>query len=85
MALCVLCVERDGLSGEDEAALAAAGIDALEAYFKSTGIPMTLSELKIGPEHFAEMASHANAGGYLKNAFVALTDEDIVEIYKDCL
>jgi len=22
---------------------------------------------------------------YLKNAFVALTDEDIVEIYKDCL
>ena len=38
-----------GLSGEDEAALAAAGIDALEAYFKSTGIPMTLSELKIGP------------------------------------
>ena len=72
MALCVLCVERDGLSGEDEAALAAAGIDALEAYFKSTGIPMTLSELKIGPEHFAEMASHANAGGYLKNAFAAL-------------
>jgi alcohol dehydrogenase YqhD (iron-dependent ADH family) len=74
-----------GLSGEDEAALAAAGIDTLEAYFKSTGIPMTLSELKIGPEHFAEMASLANAGGYLKNAFVALTDEDIVEIYKDCL
>ena len=74
-----------GLSGEDEAALAAAGIDALEAYFKSTGTPMTLSELKIGPEHFAEMASHTNAGGYLKNAFAALTDEDIVEIYKDCL
>ena len=74
-----------GLSGDDEAALAAAGIDALEAYFKSTGIPMTLSELKIGTEHFAEMASHANVGGYLKNAFVALTDEDIVEIYRDCL
>ena len=50
-----------GLSGEDEAALAAAGIDALEVYFKSIGIPMTLSELKIGPEHFAETASHANA------------------------
>ena len=39
-----------------------------------SGIPMTLSELKIGPEDFAEMASHANAGSYLKNAFVALTD-----------
>ncbi len=46
---------------------------------------MTLSELKISPEHFAEMASHTNAGGYLKNALAALTDEDIVEIYKDCL
>ena len=54
------------LSGDDEAALATAGIDALEAYFKSMGIPMTLSELKIGTEHFAEMTSHANAGGYLK-------------------
>ena len=31
------------------------------------------------------MASHASVGGYLKNAFVALTDEDIVEIYRDCL
>ena len=63
------------LSGDDEAALATADIDALKAYFKSTGIPMTLSELKIGTEHFVEMASHANAGGYLKNAFIALTDE----------
>ena len=74
-----------GLSGDDETALALAGIDALEAYFKSTGIPMTLSELKIGTEHFQEMAAHANPGGYLKDAFVSLTDEDIVQIYQDCL
>ena len=73
------------LSGDDETALALAGIDALEAYFKSTGIPMTLSELKIGTEHFQEMAAHANPGGYLKDAFVSLTDEDIVQIYQDCL
>ncbi|MBQ8136475.1 MAG: iron-containing alcohol dehydrogenase [Clostridia bacterium] len=74
-----------GLSGDDETALAFAGIDALEAYFKSTGIPMTLGELNIGTEHFEAMAAHANPGGYLENAFVPLTNEDIVQIYRDCL
>lgn len=74
-----------GLVGEDDAKLAAEGIDALEAYFKSTGIPMTLTELGIGTEHFEVMADHANVGGYLKNAYVPLTNEDIVEIYKACL
>lgn len=74
-----------GLSGDDERTLAFAGIDALEKYFKETGIPMTLGELGIDEKHFKEMASHANAGGYLKDAFVALTNEDIVEIYKACL
>jgi len=74
-----------GLSGDDESALAWEAIDALEAYFKSTGIPMTLSELDIDETHFADMAHHANDGGYLAGAFVALTDEDIVEIYKACL
>lgn len=74
-----------GLDGDDEAALAVAGIDALESFFRASGIPMTLSELGIGEEHFAEMAAHANPDGYLKNAFVALTTEDIEEIYRDCL
>ena len=61
------------------------GIDALENYFKETGIPMTLTELGIDDKHFEAMAAHANADGYLKDAFVALTNEDIVEIYKACL
>ena len=74
-----------GLDGEDEAKLALAGIDALEEYFKSTGIPMTLTELGIDEEHFEVMADHANEGGYLKDAYVALTNEDIIQIYKACL
>ena len=74
-----------GLSGDDERKLAFAGIDALENYFKETGIPMTLTELGIDDKHFEAMAAHANADGYLKDAFVALTNEDIVEIYKACL
>ena len=74
-----------GLEGEDDHALALAGIEALENFFKESGIPMTLTELNIGTEHFEEMAAHANRGGYLEHAFVALTNEDIVEIYKACL
>ena len=74
-----------GLDGEDETALAEAGIKSLENFFRRAGIPMTLSEIGIGTEHFAEMAAHANRGDYLKNAFVPLTTEDIVEIFKDCL
>ena len=73
-----------GVDGEGEAA-ANAGIDKLESFFKESGIPMTLRELNIDEEHFEEMAAHANFGGYLKNAFVALTNEDIVEIYRACL
>ena len=74
-----------GLSGDDEEALALAGIDALENFFRESGIPMTLTELNIGAERFEEMADHANRGGYLANAFVALTNEDIVAIYRACL
>ena len=74
-----------GLNGDDELALAKAGIDALENFFRESGIPMTLTELNIGTEHFKEMAAHANQGGYLKNAFVPLTNEDIVSIFQACL
>ena len=73
-----------GLDGDDET-LAEAGIAALENFFREAKIPMTLTELGIGEEHVAEMAAHANRGGYLKNAFVPLTTEDIVEIFRRCL
>ena len=74
-----------GLEGNDDAALAKEGIDALEAYFASTGIPMKLSELGIGEEHFSEMADHANKINHLELAYVPLTNEDIVEIFRASL
>lgn len=74
-----------GLDGDDEKALAIAGIEKLEEFFAQSGIPKNLTELKITDEHFEEMAAHANYGNYLKDAFVALTNEDIVEIYKACM
>ena len=74
-----------GLDGDDEKALSIAGIEKLEEFFAQSGIPKNLTELKITDEHFEEMAAHANYGNYLKDAFVALTNQDIVEIYKACL
>lgn len=74
-----------GLVGDDEATLAKEGIDALEKYFVSTGIPMSLGALHIGEEHFADMAAHANLNNKLAGAFVPLTNEDVVAIYKACL
>lgn len=73
------------LEGQDETKLAYAGIDALEHFFKDAGIPMRLSELGIDDTHFEEMAKHANRNGRLSNAFVALNEQDIVEIFKNCL
>lgn len=73
------------LDGEDEHELAIKGINALEQFFKDCGITMTLSELNIDAEHFEAMAEHADIGGRLTNAFVPLTSEDVVSIYKDCL
>lgn len=74
-----------GLEGDDDMELALAGIDKLDAFFRESGIPMTLTELGIGTENFEKMAAQANRGDRLKDAFVPLTNEDIVEIFKACL
>lgn len=74
-----------GLDNSDEDTLIKDSIDALEKFFKDCGIPSTLTELNINEEHFKEMAEHANRNDRLANAFVPLTVEDIVNIYKACL
>ena len=74
-----------GLSGDDDAALALAAIEALEAFLRGTGLPMSLSELGIGTEHIREMAAHANRNNQLENALVGLNNEDIEAILTACL
>ena len=74
-----------GLSEGSDEELAQKGIDALENFFKKAGIPYTLTELNINDENFGKMAEHANQLGRLTKAYVPLTDEDIVSIYKACL
>ena len=60
-------------------------IDKLEEFFKECGLPNTLSELGINDEFFLDMAIHASNMERLKNAYVPLNKEDVVEILKMCL
>jgi len=61
--------------------LAEDAIQKTREFFTSLGLPATLSEVGIGPEHFEEMARKARTSGFDKT-FVPLTAEDIVNIYK---
>lgn len=70
---------------EDKFAVANAGIDATENFFKSIGMPMTLGEFGIDDSKFEQMAESAVRVGYLNNAYVPLAEKDVVEILKMCL
>lgn len=72
-------------ANEDKFALANAGIDATEQFFKDCKIPMTLSELNIDNTHFEEMAKGAVEHGSLQYAYVSLNEKDVIEILKMCL
>ena len=70
---------------EDRFAVANAGIDATEAFFRSIGMPMTLGEFHIDDAKFREMSAKAVVVGHLDGAYVPLNENDVVEILKMCL
>lgn len=59
-------------------------IDATGNFFMTLGIPMSLTELGIGTEHFDEMAAHAVDANWLSYAYVPLTKDDVKEILNMC-
>lgn len=61
------------------------GIDATENFFRSCGIPMTLTEVGIDREHFRKMAEDAVKYGRLEYAYRPLTADDVCNIYEMCL
>ena len=71
-----------GLCGDDDYALAHAGIDALKKFFFETmGIPANLRAVGITDDrNFEVMAKKACEGS--KGSFVPLSKDDIVEIYR---
>lgn len=69
------------LSFTDPEAIVNEGIRRLEAFSRSIGMPVRLSEAGIGEEHFAQMAEKACLFGLLGN-FKKLNQDDIVRIYE---
>ena len=70
---------------EDKYETANKGIDATEQFFKTCGIPMTLTELGIDDTNFDLMAKGAVQRGYLQYAYVALKEADVRKILEMCL
>ncbi len=66
--------------GNDKFTLANQGIDATETFFKSIGLPSTLAEFGIDNTHFELMAKNAVRIGGLRNAYVPLSEIDVVTI-----
>ena len=62
------------------------GICCTESFFRKIGLPSTLSEVGIGPEHFREMAEKAvEVSGIATRSYYHLDAEDIVKIFESCL
>ena len=62
---------------------ALAGIDAIKAYFRSIGLPVSLTEIGITPEHYERIAENCRrTGDNAVGSFVPLQSKDIIEILK---
>ena len=62
-----------------------ASILAIHDFFREIGIPMTLKEVGIDDSRLGEMAQHVALLEGLDRAWVPLYEQDILDIYKDCL
>ncbi|HAO91485.1 MAG: iron-containing alcohol dehydrogenase [Succinivibrio sp.] len=70
----------------DKMKVAKAGIAKLAAFYKEIGLPSTLSELKVGSEHFEDMANHVLTHWQpLDTAIRPVDKQGILEILKASL
>ena len=75
-----------GIEDTNNYATAKSGIEKTADFFKSLGMPTTLSEIGITAENFTKMAAEAvRVSGIAKRSYCLLTEEDIVKIYQSCL
>lgn len=74
-----------GIEKADKFEAAKAGIEALELFFASIGLPKTLREVGINEKvNFKAMAEHACKTFPISEAYVPLTPEQVVEILDLC-
>jgi len=67
---------------EDEMVVAKEGIDALENFFVSLGLPKRLRDLGVKDDKFKEMAEQVYTRTQFHGGFAELSINDIVNIYK---
>lgn len=72
-------------SSLDRYEIADQAIEATYKFFESIGIPMHLREVGIDESRIEEMAHHIAVNEGLENAYVPLTEKDIIEILKASL
>lgn len=59
------------------------GIEAMTQYFRTIGMPTTMSELGINPDDYEKIADMTTDGGKKKIlSYIPLTKEDILKIYR---
>ena len=74
------------ISENDDKLAAESGINALEEFFASIGLPKTLPEVGITDDkHFKEMSEHACKCFPLHLAFDPLTPDDVDKILRMCM
>ena len=74
------------ISESDDKLTAETGINALEEFFASIGLPKTLPEVGITDDkHFKEMSEHACKCFPLHLAFEPLTPDDVDKILRMCM
>lgn len=60
-------------------------IQKTEAFFRSLGMPLSLSEASVPADRFQTMASEAvRTSGLSSRAYVKLTAEDVEQIFLSC-
>jgi hypothetical protein len=67
---------------EDKEGVFTAAVDRLEAFYRSIGMPVRLSEADIGPENLRKMAETAMIGSSHLGNFKKLYADDIEKIYR---
>ena len=73
---------RDDYESDEE--LAAAGIDALQAFIKEAGLPTTLRDIGFGADEEKLLPEIAGSCFISQGAFRPLTTDEILEIYREC-
>lgn len=69
----------------DDSSIAYQAIDMTIDFFKSLGVPLTLSEVNIDSQHFLEMARSSVKLGRLQQHLFPLDENDVIMILNQCL